>query len=204
MSAESAEIIYVGKESGYHSSPQSEINKILVRKAREGKNVIRLKGGDPFVFGRGGEEAIYLAKNGIPFEIIPGITAGIAVPAYAGIPLTHRNWTSSVAFITGHKSSGSDSTIPDWGKIGSSVDTIVIYMAFKNLKPIIKEIRESGRSAETPVAAIHRGTTQHQKTVSGNLENIADLVEKAGLEPPIIHVIGEVVKLRKSIQWFEP
>ncbi|OGL43244.1 MAG: uroporphyrinogen-III C-methyltransferase [Candidatus Schekmanbacteria bacterium RBG_13_48_7] len=204
MAPGTAELIYVGKQPDHHARSQEEINEILVLKAKEGKIVIRLKGGDPFIFGRGGEEALFLSQSGIPFEIVPGITSGIAAPAYAGIPLTHRDWTSSVAFITGHNAPGKDHDVPDWKKIGDCIGTIVVYMAFKNLNEIVDKILESGRSPDTSAAAIYRGTTASQKTVVANLKHIAEKVKKAGLEPPIILVIGEVVNLNESLHWFEP
>jgi uroporphyrinogen III methyltransferase/synthase len=203
MAPQTAEIIYVGKKPGYHARPQDQINEVLRVKALEGKKVVRLKGGDPFVFGRGGEEALYLAEHGVPFEIIPGITSGIAAAAYAGIPMTHRDWTSSVAFITGHKAPGKSLDAPDWNKIGTSIGTIVIYMGLKNLVEITEQIIESGRDPETPAAAIHWGTTPFQKTVISDLKNIAEQVSNADLNSPIILLIGDVVRLRDTIQWYE-
>ena len=198
-----AEIIYVGKKGGDHTLPQKDINKLLVEKAREGKTIVRLKGGDPYIFGRGGEEAQELVRHGIPFEVVPGITSAIAVPAYAGIPLTHRQHASLVSFITGHEDpTKSESSIP-WEVLGKSPGTLVFLMGVKNLADICRELRSHGKSAATPAAVIHRGTTPAQRSVSGTLENIAQKVEAAGLTPPAIFVVGSVVELQSELNWFE-
>jgi len=194
-----AERIFVGKQAGRHCIAQSEINSVLIHYAQRGCEVVRLKGGDPFVFGRGGEEAEALADAGIPFEIVPGVSSAVAVPAYAGIPLTHRNYASSFAVVTGHEAVKSKSSV-DWAKLATAVDTLVILMGLHNLPAIIAKLVASGRSADTPVAVIQQGTTQQQKTVVGTL---ADIVEKsAALKAPALIVVGDVVKLQDKLDWF--
>ena len=197
-----ARLVYVGKKGGHHTVPQDELNRILVKEASEGNVVARLKGGDPFIFGRGGEEAEVLFEAEIPFEIIPGITSAIAVPAYAGIPLTHREHTSTVAFVTGHEDPKKDQSRIDWGKL-SGMETIVFLMGVKNLPQIVRSLLENGRSPDTPVAMIRWGTTPDQFTLSGTLGDIAGLAEKKKVTPPAIFVVGEVVGLRKTLNWFE-
>ena len=194
-----AERIFVGKKAGHHCIAQSEINSVLVDYAKRGHEVVRLKGGDPFVFGRGGEEAEALVDAGIPFEIVPGVSSAVAVPAYAGIPLTHRDYASSFAVVTGHEAIKAKSSV-DWAKLATAVDTLVILMGLHNLPAIIAKLRAHGRSAETPVAVIRQGTTAHQEAVIGTL---ADIVEKsAGLKAPALIVVGEVVKLSAKLDWF--
>lgn len=198
-----AEIIYVGKKGGDHTLPQKDINQLLVEKAREGKTIVRLKGGDPYIFGRGGEEAQELGRQNIPFEVVPGITSAIAVPAYAGIPLTHRQHASLVSFITGHEDpTKSESSIP-WEILGKSPGTLVFLMGVKNLADICHELQAHGKAASTPAAVIHRGTTPAQRSVFGTLENITGKVEAAGLVPPAIFVVGSVVELQSELNWFE-
>ncbi len=198
-----AEIIYVGKKGGDHTLPQKDINQLLVEKARAGKIIVRLKGGDPYIFGRGGEEAQELVRHGIPFEVVPGISSAIAVPAYAGIPLTHRQHASLVSFITGHEDpTKSESSIP-WDVLGKSPGTLVFLMGVKNLADICRELQAHGKSAATPAAVIHRGTTPNQRSVSGTLGNITHKVEAAGLTPPAIFVVGSVVELQSELNWFE-
>ncbi len=197
-----AEIIYVGKKGGDHTMTQDEINRLLVEKARE-KQVVRLKGGDPFIFGRGGEEAEVLKEAGIEFEIIPGVTSAIAVPAYAGIPLTHRDFASSVAFITGHERGDRAGSRISWDKLATAVDTLVFLMGVKNLPGIVKNLLQNGRSQNTPVAVIQWGTTKSQRTAAGTLKNIVEVVEKEGITAPAIIVVGEVVALRSTLNWFE-
>ncbi len=197
-----AEKIYVGKASSQHTLPQPEINRLLVQKAREGKNVVRLKGGDPFVFGRGGEEAEELAKNQITFEIVPGVTSAIAVPAYAGIPVTHRTLASSFAVVTGHEDPTKVDSSINWEKLATGVDTLIFLMGIQNLSEIVAKLVEHGRAIDTPVAVIKEGTRPQQKTVVGTLRDIVSRVEKA-LTPPAIVVVGEVVKLRDTIRWFD-
>jgi uroporphyrinogen III methyltransferase/synthase len=193
--------IFAGKATGFHSLPQEEINRLLIDHAEKGRRVIRLKGGDPFVFGRGGEEADALAAAGIPFEIVPGVSAAISVPAYAGIPLTHRKVSSSFAVITGHEACKDGASV-DWSRLAAAVDTLVILMGLKNLPRITAELIAHGRAPETPVALVRWGTTERQETIEGTL---ADIVEKArGLRPPVVIVVGEVVELRSRLDWFLP
>lgn len=196
------ELIYMGKIGGEKSHDQDAINRVLVEKAREGNRVVRLKGGDPFVFGRGGEEAEALRAAGIDFEVIPGVTSAIAVPAYAGIPVTHRGVASSLAVVTGHEDPGKDETAIDWKSL-AGVDTLVLLMGVRTLPEIVAKLVEAGRSAETPAAVICWGTTPEQRTVTGTLDDIGQRVEDAGLAPPAITVIGDVVRLRDTISWFE-
>ena len=200
---EDAEIIYVGKKGGNHTLPQDKINKLIVEKALEGKMIVRLKGGDPFIFGRGGEEAQELIQDNIPFEIVPGITSAIAVPAYAGIPLTHRKCTSTVAFITGHEDPTKKGSDIEWGKIATGIGTLVFLMGVGNLKNITNKLIKNGRNPDTPVAVIRWGTTPKQETVTGTLDSIVAEVKKAGLKPPAIIVVGDVVSLREELGWLE-
>jgi len=197
------EKIYVGKKAGCHSMSQKEISRLIVEKARQGRLVVRLKGGDPFVFGRGGEEALAALEAGVEFEVIPGVTAGVAVPAYAGIPVTHRGITTSVTFVTGHEDPDKEGSGIDWAGLGSGSGTLVFYMGVGRLGKIAANLIGQGRAPATPVAVIHRGTTEHQKTVIGTLENIESKVVEAGLEPPAVVVVGEVVGLRGKLDWFE-
>ncbi len=197
-----AEKIYVGKKEGTHTLSQEEINCLLIEKAKEGKIVARLKGGDPFLFGRGGEEAEELAKEDISFEIIPGITSAIAVPAYAGIPVTHRDYTSTLAIITGHEAEDKEESKINFSAL-SQIETLVFLMGVKNLPNIIEKLIKNGKSPDTPVAVIQWGTLPQQKTVLGSLKNIIDEVKKKNIQAPAIIVIGEVVKLRDKINWFE-
>jgi uroporphyrinogen III methyltransferase/synthase len=197
-----ARLIYVGKKGGHHTVPQDELNRILVKEASEGNIVARLKGGDPFIFGRGGEEAEILFREGITFEIIPGITSAVAVPAYAGIPLTHREHTSTVAFVTGHEDPTKDESRLDWGKL-SGIETLVFLMGVKNLPQIVNSLLENGRSPDTPVAMIRWGTTADQFTLSGTLCDITGRAEERKVTPPAIFVVGEVAGLRKTLNWFE-
>ncbi len=200
--AKKAEKIYVGKTAGRHTLSQTEINALLVKKAKEGKTVVRLKGGDPFIFGRGGEEAEELAKAGIPFEIVPGITSAIAVPAYAGIPLTHRAYASSVAFITGHEDPTKTDSSIHWEHLAKGVDTLVFLMGVGRLPFIVEQLRRY-RPTETPVAIIRWGTLPEQQTILGNLDNIVEKAKEAQLKPPAIIVVGEVVQLRQILNWWE-
>lgn len=197
-----AEKIYVGKKAGKKVYSQERINELMIFKAKEGKIVTRLKGGDPFVFGRGGEEAEELSKSGIPFEIVPGITSAIAAPAYAGIPLTHRDYTSTVALITGQEDPSRESKIA-WDRIATAAGTLVFFMGSRNLSHIINKLIENGRNLKTPVALIRWGTRADQETITGNLENIIDKAQEGGFGPPGIIVVGDVVKLRERLSWFE-
>jgi uroporphyrinogen III methyltransferase/synthase len=200
---EKTELIYVGKKGGDHTLSQEEINRLIVDKAKQGLTVVRLKGGDPFIFGRGGEEAEELVKADVPFEIVPGITSAIAVPAYAGIPLTHRDYTSTVAFITGHEDPEKETSSIAWDKLATGVGTLVFLMGVGNLKQIAEGLMKYGRSPDTPVALIHRGTVPEQKTVVGRLQDIAERAQKQGLKPPAIIVVGDIVALREELNWFE-
>lgn len=196
-----ARLHYVGKQAGEKTLPQEEINRLLIEQAKAGNIVARLKGGDPFIFGRGGEEAEALASAQIPFEVVPGVTSGVAVPAYAGIPLTHRGYASSVAFLTGHEDPTKEESRIAWDRIATGIDTLVFLMGVRTLPEIVKKLLEHGRNPKTPTAIIRWGTRAEQETIEGTLEEI---VEKAkGLKPPAIAVIGEVVKLREKLRWFE-
>jgi uroporphyrinogen III methyltransferase/synthase len=198
-----AELIYVGKKGGDHTLPQDEINALIVAKARENKVVARLKGGDPFVFGRGGEEAEVLADAAIPFEIVPGVTSAVAAPAYAGIPLSHRRLTATIAFVTGHEDPGKKESGIDWAALARGIGTLVFFMGVKNLAYIAAELTRHGRPPDTPVALVRWGTTPQQVTVSGTLADIVDRVEQVGLKAPAIIVVGEVAGLRERLNWFE-
>jgi uroporphyrinogen III methyltransferase / synthase len=197
-----AERIYVGKQAKRHTLSQDEINALLVEHGRT-KRVVRLKGGDPYIFGRGGEEADVLQGAGIAWEVVPGITAGVAAPAYAGIPVTQRNVASSVAFITGHEDPTKPETAIDWTHLATGVDTLVFYMGVGNLPEIAARLIENGRSDQTPVAVIRWGTKPDQQTVTGTLQSIAGEIERVGLKPPAITVVGEVVSLRPRLRWFD-
>lgn len=198
-----AEIVYVGKKGSDHTLPQWQINKLIIQKAKEGKKVARLKGGDPFVFGRGGEEAEELIGADVAFEAIPGVTSVISVPAYAGIPLTHRDYTSTVAFITGHEDPTKESSNIAWDKIATGIGTLIFIMGVKNLPNIVKNLLDNGRSSDTPVAIIRWGTTPRQKTILGSLNNIIEIAKSENITPPSIIVVGEVINLRKKLNWFE-
>lgn len=197
-----AELIYVGKSRDQHTLPQEEINALLARLALEGKRVLRLKGGDPFIFGRGGEEIETLMQHGIPFQVVPGITAANGVSSYAGIPLTHRDYAQACLFITGHLKDGSLDL--DWQAMARPQQTVVIYMGLVGLAQICARLMVEGVSPQMPVAVIQQGTTQKQKVVVSTLENLAVDVEKAGLKPPSLTIIGEVVNLRARLNWFNP
>ncbi|MFO7708763.1 MAG: uroporphyrinogen-III C-methyltransferase [Desulfobacterales bacterium] len=201
--APGAELIYVGKKGGDHTLPQEEINALIVRKAREVKVVARLKGGDPFVFGRGGEEAEVLVDAGIPFEVVPGVTSAVAAPAYAGIPLSHRRLTATIAFVTGHEDPTKQASNIDWPALARGIGTLVFFMGVKNLPHIVRELTSNGRPPQTPAALVRWGTTPAQVTVSGTLADIVSRVEKAGLTAPAVIVVGEVVGLRDKLKWFE-
>jgi uroporphyrinogen III methyltransferase/synthase len=198
-----AEKIYVGKKGGDHTLSQDEINALILEKAKANSIVCRLKGGDPFIFGRGGEEAEVLAAKGIPFEIVPGVTSAIAAAAYAGIPLTHRKLTATLAFITGHEDPHKEESNIDWESLAKGIGTLVFFMGVKNLPDITQKLIANGKSPETPVALIRWGTTPGQVTVTGTLDNIAEEVKRAGLKAPAIIVIGEVVNLRQTLKWYE-
>lgn len=197
-----ADLIYCGKLPKYHAMIQETINHFLVKYAKQGKVVTRLKGGDPFVFGRGAEEAEALANQRIDFEVVPGITAGIAAPAYAGIPVTHRDFSSSFAIVTGHMRSGKSDTI-DWKSLAKGIDTLAIYMGVGNLPYICEQLIKHGRPENTPVALVHWGTTTSQQTVTGTISTIVEIARTSEIKNPSMIVVGEVVKLRDKIQWFE-
>ncbi|MFQ6014563.1 MAG: uroporphyrinogen-III C-methyltransferase [Anaerolineae bacterium] len=221
-----AELIYVGKMVGQHTLAQEEINRLLVERAQQGKVVARLKGGDPFVFGRGGEEAEALAAAGVPFEVVPGVTSAVAAPAYAGIPVSHRGYTSAFAVVTGHSAASSRlgftavATEPgdrgeaasedptrgksslDWAAL-SRIGTLVLLMGVGNLPQIVEALLRHGRSPQTPVALVCWGTTSRQETVVGTLADIVERVEVAGLKPPAVIVVGETVGLREKLRWFD-
>lgn len=203
LASPQAQRIYVGKQAGCHAREQSEINQLLVEKAKEGKTVVRLKGGDPFVLGRGGEEAEALAQSGVPFEVVPGVTSAVAVPAYAGIPVTQRGLASSLAVITGHEDPGKADSSIAWEKLATGVDTLVFLMGMQNLPKIVEKLVGNGRPAATPVAVIKDGTRPEQKTVVGTLADIVSRVAEEGLGSPAVIVVGEVVRLREKLRWFD-
>ena len=196
------EIIYAGKRSSNHTLPQYSINELLAEKAKNNSVVLRLKGGDPYLFGRGGEEAERLFKDNIEFEVIPGISSSFAVPAYAGIPLTHRDYASTVAIVTGHEGEHKEKSTINWKGLAGA-DTIVILMGYKNLDSNTKNLIEAGKDKDTPCAVIQEGTTLNQKAAVGTLSTIAEEVEKKGLKSPMILIVGNVVKLRNTLNWFE-
>jgi len=198
-----AEKIYVGKADRLHILEQDSINQLLLEKARKGKVVVRLKGGDPFVLGRGGEEAGILTRNGIPFEVVPGVTSASAVPAYAGIPVTHRGVASSFAVITGHKASDRGEPRISWDKLATGADTLVILMGMRNLAKIVDQLIKHGRSPSTPVAVITHGTTNCQRCVMATLEDVVSKVKSENLQPPSVVVVGDVVHLRNYLRWFD-
>ena len=198
-----AETIYVGRCGRGAYRPQEEIHHLMVEKVQAGKSVVRLKGGDPFVFGRGGEEAEFLAEQGIPFEVVPGVTAAVAVPAYAGIPVSHRTLASTVAFVTGHEDPSKGGTVLEWPRLASVDGTLVFLMGAKNLPTIVRRLLEEGKPSETPVALIRWGTYPRQQTVVGTLSTIVELAEAAKIQPPTVIVIGAVVRLRDRLNWFE-
>ncbi|MEZ4483624.1 MAG: uroporphyrinogen-III C-methyltransferase [Syntrophotaleaceae bacterium] len=198
-----AERIYVGKTRGQHHTPQPQINALLVERGQRGQIVARLKGGDPYVFGRGGEEAEELQAAGVPFEVVPGISAGFAAAAYAGIPLTHRDFTTSLGLVTGHENPLKKVSNLDWQKLATGVGTLVFYMGMTNLALIAEQLVANGRDPQTPVAVIRWGTTPQQQTVTATLEDVVAKVAEAGLKPPAVIVVGEVVRLRDKLRWFD-
>lgn len=198
-----AQLIYCGKLPHYHTMKQETINHFLVKYAKRGLQVVRLKGGDPFVFGRGGEEAEACVNNEVPFEIIPGITAGIAAPAYAGIPVTHRTLSKSFAFITGHQA-GDMAAEHQWSHLIKAVDTICVYMGVSQLPGIIRNLMENGQSPDTPIALVHWGTySGEQRTITGTLETIINDIKQAEISNPSMIVIGKVVRLHHTLNWFD-
>nr|WP_308419423.1 siroheme synthase CysG [Chitinibacter fontanus] len=199
-----AERIYVGKKASNHALPQEEINLLLVRLAQEGKKVLRLKGGDPFIFGRGGEEIAELAAAEIAFEVVPGITSAAGASCYAGIPLTHRDYAQSVTFVTGHRratESDADKLELDWARLVNPSETVVVYMGVAQAGYIAEQLIAHGRSADTPVAIIERATTPQQRVVIANLSNLAEQISAAQIKPPALLIIGDVVKLHEQLNW---
>lgn len=213
LHAPAAEKIYVGKASYRHAMKQPDINAVIVERALQGKSVVRLKGGDPFVFGRGGEEAEYCKENDVPFEIVPGVTSAIAAPAYAGIPVTHRDAASSFSVVTGHerddsresgtRAAGAAEQRRQWSKIANAADTLIFLMGVEALPDIAQRLQENGRDPETPVALVQWGTWSKQRVLVGALENIVERVRSANLKPPAVCIVGEVVRLRETLQWFD-
>lgn len=199
-----AEKIHAGKRRGRHSLIQDEITQLLIEKAQDNAIVVRLKGGDPFVFGRGGEEMADLIQAGIPVEVVPGITSGIAAPAYAGIPLTHRSYSSSVTFVTGHEAAGKYSPIVNWQAIAHGSETIVIYMGIHNLPHIIEQLHAAGLSLETPIALVRWGTRPEQEELIGTIETIVAQMEAKQFSAPAIAVIGNVVNLHEVLSTCRP
>lgn len=198
-----AELVYVGKETGHHGRKQSDINRLLAERALQGKVVCRLKGGDPFVFGRGGEEADLLVDLGVPFEVVPGITAGLAATAYAGIPVTHRDVAGSVALVTGHEAPCKRGPAVDWARLATGTETLLIYMGVESLPQTAERLIVHGRSPETPVAVIRWGSRSEQRTVTGTLATIAEQVRAAAITSPAMIVVGEVAALRNRLHWAE-
>lgn len=199
-----AELIYVGKKGADHTLEQDEINDLLVKKAREGMSIVRLKGGDPFVFGRGGEEAEDLVAAGIPFEVVPGVTSAVAAPAYAGIPVTHRDHASSVTFITGHENPEKKESAIDWDVLARNPGTLVFLMGVKNLGRISESLIAAGKHPTTPAALVRWGTTPAQESVKATLKDLPDVAKERGIKPPAVLVVGSVADLRDKLSWFEP
>lgn len=198
-----AERIYVGKKKGRHHSSQDRINALLVEKALEGRTVVRLKGGDPYIFGRGGEEALCLRERDIPFEVVPGVTSGIAAGAYAGIPLTHRDFTTTLGMITGHESPDKGVSHLDWEKFATGMGTLVFYMGLSNLPLIAEKLRLHGRSPDTPVAVVRWATLPSQQTLVSTLGKVVEDVVASNIKPPALIIVGEVVRLRERLRWFD-
>jgi uroporphyrin-III C-methyltransferase/precorrin-2 dehydrogenase/sirohydrochlorin ferrochelatase/uroporphyrin-III C-methyltransferase len=194
--------IYVGKRDGYHHMKQSDINELLVRTAQHGRCVVRLKGGDPFVFGRGSEETQYLARHGVPFEVVPGISAAMGCAAYAGIPLTHRNVARSVHFVTGH-CSGEHPLDLDWNQLADPLTTLVIYMGLKHLPEISRQLVAAGRRPDTPAAVIENGTTRRQRRCVNTLASLPPEAERAAMQSPSLVIVGDVVGLAEDLDWFD-
>jgi uroporphyrin-III C-methyltransferase/precorrin-2 dehydrogenase/sirohydrochlorin ferrochelatase len=194
------ERVYVGKERDNHALPQEEINALLVRLARAGKRVVRLKGGDPFIFGRGGEEIDTLAAEGVPFEVVPGITAALGVASYAGIPLTHRDYAQACVFVTGHLKDGTMDL--DWAALARPRQTIVVYMGLLGLPTLCARLIEHGAPPDLPIAVVQQGTTARQRVVTGTLATLPALAAAANLRPPTLTIVGNVVLLRERLQWY--
>lgn len=196
-----AERIYAGKQRGNHAVPQDDLNQLLVKLARTHKRVVRLKGGDPYTFGRGGEEVETLRENGIPFEVVPGVTAAAGVAAYAGIPLTHRNYAQACVFVTGHLKDGSMNL--DWPGLARRRQTVIIYMGLHGLAYLCEQLIAHGLPSDWPAAIVQQGTTPNQRTVTGTLATLPALAESAGLKAPTLIIVGEVVRLKDKLAWFE-
>ena len=196
-----AERIYAGKERGNHALPQEQLNLLLVRQAQRGKVVVRLKGGDPYVFGRGGEEVETLVEHAVPFEVVPGITAAAGVAAYAGIPLTHRDYAQACVFVTGHLKDGSMAL--DWVGLARPRQTVVVYMGLLGLPTLCRELIAHGLPGDWPAAIVQQGTTTDQRTVAGTLATLPELADAARLKAPTLIIVGEVVRLRQKLKWFE-
>jgi uroporphyrin-III C-methyltransferase len=201
MIPKKAEKMYVGRDVGDDYKHQDTTNDLMVKLAKKNKNVVRLKGGDPFIFGRGGEEAEFLRKHKVKYEIIPGITSGIGSAEYSGIPLTHRDYASSVVFVTGHEDAKKKEGIVDWKKLAKAVDTIVIMMGLSRLEIISKKLISGGLDKNTPVAVIQNGTTDEHRLIKGTLSNISKKVHEAKIKPPTIIIVGKVVNLSDKIGW---
>ena len=202
MTSPDAERVYVGKERDNHAMRQEEINHLLARLAKEGKRVLRLKGGDPFIFGRGGEEIDTLAAEGVPFQVVPGVTAAAGCAAYAGIPLTHRDYAHSVTFVTGHLKDGSINL--NWSKLAQPNQTVVFYMGLKGLSVICRELQAHGVAPEMPAALVQQGTTHKQRVFVGTLGSLPEIVAEQQPKPPTLIIVGEVVKLQEKLAWFKP
>lgn len=203
LASKSAEVIYGGKRAKDHAISQSELNDLLISKAKAGKTVVRLKGGDPYVFGRGGEEAEQLADAGVKFEVVPGVSSFVAVPNYAGVPLTHRGFASKITLITGHEDPAKEASSVDWEQVAKTPGTKVIMMGTDRIGEIAKTLVKFGMEPATPIAVVRWGTTGQQHSIEGTLATIGDVAEKEKISPPTVAVIGEVVKLRKKLNWFE-
>lgn len=202
MAPEMAERIFVGKRTGLHEVPQDKITELIVEKAKQGGTVVRLKGGDPFIFGRGGEEAEALVAEGIEFEIVPGISSSVSAPMYAGIPLTHRDFAASVAIITGHRAGDAEKPV-DWVKIANAVDTMVILMGVESLEGIVGKLLAGGISPQKPVAMIESGTLPRQRTLISTLGKVVEDAKTKGIKPPSVILIGEVATLGRKLAWFK-
>ncbi|MCW4003503.1 MAG: uroporphyrinogen-III C-methyltransferase [Candidatus Bathyarchaeota archaeon] len=202
LAPKKAEKIYVGKRTGKHEVPQDKITELIIEKAQKGGKVVRLKGGDPFIFGRGGEEAEALAEKGIEFEVVPGVSSAVVAPAYAGIPLTHRDYASSVAIITGHRAGDAERVI-DWAKIADAVDTMVILMGVESLDDIVSKLLEGGVRPDKPVAIVESGTYPQQRTLISTLKAVVAEAEVKQIKPPSVIVIGDVANLGRKLAWFK-
>lgn len=202
MAPAKAEKLFVGKRTGLHEVPQDQITELIIEKAKQGGKVVRLKGGDPFIFGRGGEEAEALSQQGIEFEVVPGVSSAVVAPAYAGIPLTHRDFAASVAIITGHRAGDAEKTV-DWVKIANAVDTMVILMGVESLEGIVGKLLAGGVSPDKPVAMVESGTYPQQRTLIATLGTIVEEAEQNQIKPPSVIVIGEVANLGRKLAWFK-